>query len=145
MKTIIFKITEIRCIDGIWKFYPESGLPPICIKDSLLPSVKGFVLQPGKVSSTVSSLLYVSVEKDRSITYMRLDFATLFNPSQISECTDIPVLPDAYRVTGKECMKGLQHNNCCPCCPWCKQITPTGYFTPKYPSESYLFVPMIAH
>ena len=140
MKGIIFRISEIRCVDGVWKFYPNPDLPPICIKDSLLKPEYSRNLRVGSALSAEPWRLYIDTDKDRSITHLGVDFVTLFDLSQNPDCPEIPVLPDAYRPTHKECMQNLQHE-CCSCCPWCKQIAPAGYFTIKYPSESYLFTP----
>lgn len=143
MNAIIFKITEIRCDDGVWKFYPDAGLPPICIKDSLLSPMKAQVLRVGSLAAHEARRLCINTENGRSVTRLGMDFVTLFDLSQTPDCPEIPVLPDAYRPTEKVCMRNLQRDCSNSCCPWCKQIASAGYFTMKYPSEHYRFTPEI--
>ena len=132
---MIFNIALIRHEDGMWKFYPKSDLPPVCIKEELIPSVESLTC------TALSSYKLILATENRLITYVGLDCYTLFDLSKKPESTPAPELPDAYKITGKECLKKLKHDDCCSCCPWCKRLTPSGFFRLDYPSECYRFTP----
>ena len=139
--TIVFNIASIKHEDGVYKFCLRKTLPPLCIKENLLPRLNSYVLPTGRSECK----LYLKVRDDWAITYMRLDYATLFDLDRLPDCTDIPVLPADYRATKTKCMKNLQHENCCSFCPWCTQLAPAGFYRVDYPAESFEFVPCVTH
>ncbi len=132
-RTIIFKIAYIRHEGKLWKFYPNENCQPIAVKDSLINRER--IPTAGQMSCK----LYLSVDNDL-ITGMRVDYYNLWEYTKGDKC-NLPILPEAYRITGRQCAKKHKHedNECCSCCPWCQHLTPAGYMKLDYPSENYVF------
>lgn len=134
-KTIIFKIADFRHERKAWNFYPYGSTVPIVVRDRLIE--REHIPTAGRQSCK----LYLDVDTDdNAITGVRIDFYTLWELPPRGNHTNAPLLPEAYRITGSECLKRKRNDGgCCTCCPWCLYKAPAGSMKLDYPSECYTF------